>query len=75
MKADLLCRRLGIENGDPRRELRALAAWRAARELASVRDENLLGDLAPADHTAWSRAWSELDALATQTRNACLRAK
>jgi serine/threonine-protein kinase len=75
MKADLLCRRLGIENGDPRRELRALAAWRAARELASVRDENLLGDLAPADHAAWSRAWSELDALATQTRNACLRAK
>jgi serine/threonine-protein kinase len=71
MQAEITARREEIGRGDSLpRVLRSLAAWRAARELASVRDDDGLCELSPAESAAWRGAWSELVALAARARAA-----
>jgi serine/threonine-protein kinase len=48
--------------------LTTLAAWRAARELASVREVAGLSELPAGERTAWETAWSEIDHLADGAR-------
>jgi tetratricopeptide (TPR) repeat protein len=65
MRADIDARREEVECGDSLASaLRGLAAWRAARELSSVRDADRLRELSVVERTAWQSAWSDLGEVA-----------
>jgi tetratricopeptide (TPR) repeat protein len=69
MQREIAARRVEVERGESLPDvLTTLAAWRAAGELASVRDAASLRELPSEERAAWETTWSDLGRLADTAR-------
>lgn len=76
MQREIEARRKQVDAAESLRVvLMTVAAWRAARELASVREVAGSSELTDAERVEWQAAWSDLSALADRARLAWAKSK